>query len=316
MGTTCEIAAQMPNGRWKQIHISYDGYVTGVGLTLFRDYGTPEKVAALLAHRTGAVQLCTDPGEMSWDDWHPDEGFTLDELVAQHRHDTSHMSEQDRAYYAQFEDEVGFLGLYAYAHGRWAAPRSTDALVSFVETGEGPDVLTRELLIEEGADESEFSVDKKPLRPVNLHRGVLSVKPITGENGEGGFEMKLTEPGRDVPDAANLHRGHENAEPPVDAEAADPLGDMIAEMEEEDRGGTVWNLAPDPRFEGVFGLEGEGEIDMLSLDGRTVEILAGNVMVSSSFGPEGSESTSAMTVRRITMVDDGPAQPDQKAARA
>lgn len=265
MGTTCEIAAQMPDGRWKQIHVSYDGYVSGVGLILFRDYDTPEKVTALMSHGTGAVQLCTDPSEMTWDEWHPAEGFTFEELAAQHHFDTSGLDAAAAAHHVEHEECPGYLGLYVHAHGRWAAPRTTDMLRAFVETGDCADVLTRELLIEEGASEEELSGEKKPFRPINVHRGVLSVRKDV-EDGEEVALMSFAEAGRDG----------------------------------------VWDLVPHDDFQGVVGLD-ENDTTLFDLDGRTVEITSGTVMVSSSFGPEGSDSQSVMTVRRIAVVDPQPA---------
>lgn len=279
MGTSCEIARQQPSGLWKRIHISYDGYVSGVGLVLARDYDTPEKVDALFAHRTGATQLTSDPTEMRWSDWY-DEETTLDALIVETGCDhPGHPPEAER--------DIGGLGLYLHAHGCWAAPRTIASLRRFVETGEGEDVLTREALMAEGVDAAQFEADAPRSRPVDLHRGILGVKEV-----EDGYELTLTELHDPLP---MDHEPHPDPE-------VQRLVELMEGDEDEDDRATVWALPPAPNFQGFHGVEVESHEDMMALDGREVEVRAGSIMVSSSFGAGPSSESNVMTAVRITVL--------------
>lgn len=280
MGTTCEIARQQPNGLWKRIHISYDGYVSGVGLVLARDYDTPEKVDALFSHATGATQLTSDPAEMRWSDWYDGE-TTLDALIVETGCDhPGRPPEEERG--------IGGLGLYVHAHVRWAAPRTTASLRRFVETGEGDDVLTREALIAEGVDEARFEAEAPRTRPADLHRGILGVKEV-----EDGYELTLTER-HDLPPMD--HEPHPDPE-------VQRLLELMEGEDEEDDGATVWALPPAAGFKGFLGAKVESHEDMMALDGREVEVQAGSIMVSSSFGAGASSSSNVMSAVRITVLE-------------
>lgn len=176
MGTSCEIVGVREDGTTHTIHVSADGYLTGVGLKLFRFYDTPEKVAALFAQDTHAPSLEADPADIDWGDWDASyRGRPVADVLAA---------------YAGYDDgnddpEPGGLGLYVHAHGKWAAPSTVASMKAFIETGDSPDVITREMLIAEGADESEFEAIAR--RPHDEHVGVLKVELLPGDQAKLSF---------------------------------------------------------------------------------------------------------------------------------
>lgn len=50
MSTRCTISIALPDGKIKSIYCHHDGYLSGVGKTLFEEYDTEEKIHELLAH--------------------------------------------------------------------------------------------------------------------------------------------------------------------------------------------------------------------------------------------------------------------------
>lgn len=168
MGTSCEIARIRDDGTVDRIHVSYDGYLTGVGLTLFRHYDTPEKVEALFSHQDWATSLEANPEDIDWGDWDENrKKVPFADFAREH------------AYEGVDEDEKpGDIGLYIHAHGVWSAPRGWTTAQTFIDAGIG-DVITRKMLIKAGATDADFT--DEPRRPVNEHRGVLSVEMVPGD---------------------------------------------------------------------------------------------------------------------------------------
>lgn len=171
MGTNADIARVRDDGLIDTIRIAYDGYLTGVGMELYRYYDTPEKVAALFGHTEYATSIEPDPVDMDWQDHEMEtRDQTLETFSAAH------------GYEGVDEREMpGDMRLYIHAHGKWSAPRGWQTAKAFIETGEG-DVITRELLIEGGAKDKDFTWD--PRRPANEHTGVLSVELVPGNTQE------------------------------------------------------------------------------------------------------------------------------------
>ena len=167
MGTSCTIARLAEDGMFERIHVSYDGYLTGVGLKLFRHYGDQDRVDALFSHEDWATSLQPDPEDIDWSEWDGDSRRqTRDAFINEH------------GFADDPEAQPGNLGLYVHAHGRWAAPSDRAALVRFLDTGEG-DVITREMLIADGACDDQFTA---PLaRPVDEHVGTLRVELVPGD---------------------------------------------------------------------------------------------------------------------------------------
>jgi len=176
MGTSCEIIGRREDGLFDVVHVSYDGYLRGVGLTLFKHYGTPEQAAKLFEHGTWAPSLEADPKDVDWDEWSPDNrGRTLEQLTAENAFPEG----QDAA--------PGDAGVYIHAHGRWSAPRSWTAALAFLGDGT-TDAITREMLIEDGATSADM--DAEPDRPVDEHTGTLSVELVPGDEENCMLRLK------------------------------------------------------------------------------------------------------------------------------
>lgn len=145
MGTSCDIARLNPDGTIRVIHVSGDGYPSGVGVTLFRFYDTPEALTALFGGTTHAEGIAfTLPEHLEWfeDGWHPDV-FTRDEFIAEFtRHDDDEPIDIETADI----DDVTFAGTYFYAHGKWIYPRNGSDILTFIDTGQSPYVMTRDFL--------------------------------------------------------------------------------------------------------------------------------------------------------------------------
>lgn len=61
MGTNAEIFHFLDDTTLQHIHVSYDGYLSGVGLALFRCYNNPEAIESLFARPGWIVSLEEDP---------------------------------------------------------------------------------------------------------------------------------------------------------------------------------------------------------------------------------------------------------------
>lgn len=164
MGTTSEII-RITGETVDKIHVSYDGVPEGVGLTLFRFYNTPEAVEKLFSHDTWAPVLEDDIDDIDWDDW-GEEGMRGQPLAA------------FLAEYTGYPEDP--LGLFVFAHDRWAFPHGFADLKTFIETGESPHRMTREYLIAEGVPERALDAPLEPSAPVTEIRGIFRI----GEDGE------------------------------------------------------------------------------------------------------------------------------------
>ncbi len=87
MGTSSELVRLNADGvTVDRIHLSYDGYLSGVGLKLFHYYDTPEKVTALFGCQTAATSLEAEPRDMLWDEWDESyRGKSLTDFIAEER---------------------------------------------------------------------------------------------------------------------------------------------------------------------------------------------------------------------------------------
>ncbi len=57
MGTSALVAMERPDGLYNLTYISYDGYLAGVGLTLFEFWNDPAKITELTnAHWIGSLE--------------------------------------------------------------------------------------------------------------------------------------------------------------------------------------------------------------------------------------------------------------------
>jgi hypothetical protein len=350
VGTNAEIV-RIKDGVARLIHISYDGYMGGVGRDLFLYYDTQEKVDELFSHRTAATSLEANPADMMWSDWDKSyEGMPVADYIADQRRtvmsfatrpsdpantvrfleaivaanpalkadftppqpytrgvlraelpigtinaetDVRALPEEAKAllpgivrdlfgdngepyhwehaygdlssiadhfatptdydFDKAWADDEGVLD-FVWANGKWANPCNVGDLTRFLETGESPRLITRELLMdpEEGnCSEEELSPEraKEPPRPWNEQEGIFS----------------------------------------IDAEG-------IAYLTQDN--GETWSLAPGP------GLVVED--DPAHYDGKRVRVMFGNMMTSfsssSNFGGK-SEHSAVAEITRLELVD-------------
>lgn len=196
MGTSCELF-RVNGDTIDGIHISHDGYLSGVGAMLFRSYQDPEKIEALFSHDTWAVGFCPEIEDIEWDEW--EEGMKKKPLSAfLEEHEAQ--DKWAREHYPKVVDDGRFMGLYVYAHGKWAFPMAVADLRAFIETGESPYVMTREFMLANGCDEADLDPQvHEDHRPVNEMVGVLS-DDLTSITLDGGEEWTVSgQPGLTLP---------------------------------------------------------------------------------------------------------------------
>jgi hypothetical protein len=195
MGTTCEIARISPDGTVKQIHVGYDGYLEGVGLKLFKFYREQADVDALFSRGTHLTSLTDRLEENDWGSWTREHASTpLDSYIA----DQKRCDEQSDPDYAALDPEdeddredldSRALGIFFHAHGKWCHPRDGRDLIAFIETGESPRVITRELLAAEGVDEDAFAEPASD--PVGTQTGILRIVAEADQKDMFSFELHV-----------------------------------------------------------------------------------------------------------------------------
>jgi hypothetical protein len=161
MGTPADIARELPDGTYRMLHVSYDGYLSGVGAQLFKHYSDPEKVDRLFSH-SYTPSLEDDPNDFDADG----EEWTLYEASDDPANPHKVVSQPVSKEY--YDKHLAADISYFWKDGKWFYHRyeyddNTSHYVSlgFVE-------ITREMLIADDPRTEEYLDDTTPNVPTHI----------------------------------------------------------------------------------------------------------------------------------------------------
>ena len=327
MGTTCEIA-RVKDGNVQRIHISYDGYLGGVGLELFKFYDTEEKVNALFGHGTGATSLEADPTEMSWSDWdYSFRGVPLEVYVADHKRTVRAfaMRPRDPSNARRLLDAIAETNpLYKVVANRTVA---LGEISPFTDIRDLPEV-TRALVPEIVA--RLFAESTETYNWEHACGSLGQIADIFATPADFDFDQAWKDDGNVLGDFvwANGRWGYPSNVADLtsfisgDDNCAVTREMLIAEGNCEDADFVTDPARPFNERWGVLLLDKEGNaclreddgkewrlagttldvLPMASMASKRVRVLFGNMMVSHSLGAGGSTSSSVAQVLKIDLV--------------
>lgn len=202
MGTPADIARQLPDGTFRVFHVSYDGYLSGVGAKLFKHYNDPAKVDRLFEH-SYAPSLEDDPNDFDID---PDEEgwqwYSNDDPI-----DTFKVMPQpfSKEYYEKYvANEVSYI----WKDDKWWYIGYDYDEKTGILTQLAPVEITREMLIADTPSTVEYLDDTTPSVPTHIALNQMFQQAAANNTnpnvkffgGDGMYGVSATIGGFDAPE--------------------------------------------------------------------------------------------------------------------
>lgn len=173
MGTPCDLYRVTETGHVTAIHVSYDGYLAGVGLTLFKHYQVPEALDALFVASGDVASLECNP---YWNDlYSTEEIVTLDNIRANLQSNMNYMVPEHST--AEAYEKDWDTRTYLHAKGHWHLI-STPAHLHAALQGDPARRLTKDILMTHAdIKEDEFEISIEDMWPALSSQGLLERAP-------------------------------------------------------------------------------------------------------------------------------------------